>query len=122
MSDFDGKASEEWRNADKLPRMADRLKPEDLSDDGCVRLCAEILRGLAAEYVTAKRQHLLQHSPETRRAVQRLRDVFYSDWYRALSCGLVEPQAVLDELDRQARGRRKNDEEVRLFCKAGRRR
>lgn len=86
---------------DAMPRMKDYLLPENLDTDSCVRLVGEIMKGLARDYLQARRKYNHQPTPENRQALDRIRDLYRSEWFRALSMGLVDPQTVMDELDRR---------------------
>lgn len=88
-------------------RMKDYMKPEDLNTDGVVMLASAVLAEAAAAYVHAKAA-TLRH-PNDKDAQEHLKTcvLFYrSDWYKALSGGLVDGDAVMLELDRQAERRR----------------
>ena len=86
---------------DASPRMADYLKPADLNTDGCVALAGEVLRGLAQDLLTA--HHRAMENP-TRENIAHLRAVkatYRSDYFAALSCGLVDGDAAMKEIIRQ---------------------
>ena len=87
---------------DRMPRMRGNLRADDLNTDTCATLAAEILRGLANEYVMLRKRYIHQPSKENQQAFQRVRKIYQTDWFAALSCGLVDGQAVMAELNRRA--------------------
>lgn len=74
---------------DRLPRMKDTLRPEDLNTDACVTLAAEILKGaanaLSSAAVTASRRP----SKENLAHLKNCRAFYESDWFKILTCGAV---------------------------------
>ena len=90
------------KDMDLMPRMKDTLRPEDLNTDACANLAGEILKGLANDYIMARWKYNHQPTPENRQALERIRKLYRSEWFGALSMGLADGQAVMDELDRRA--------------------
>lgn len=90
------------QDMDLLPRLKDTVKPEDLNTDACVKLAGEIVKGLANDYIQARRKYNHQPTPENRQALERIRKLYRSEWFGAMSMGLVDGQAVMEELDRRA--------------------
>lgn len=78
---------------DRLPRMKDTLRPEDLNTDACVTLAAEILKdaanALASAAITASRHP----SKENLAHLNSCRAFYESDWFKILTCGAVEDGA-----------------------------
>lgn len=86
---------------DNLPRMKDTLTAEDLNTEACVTLAGVVLNEAADAYVHARRRCNSSPSPENRAHLKNCIDFYRSDWFRALSCGLVEGDAAMRELDRR---------------------
>lgn len=90
---------------DKRPRLCEYMKPEDLDTDGCVALCAEVLKSAAEDYVRTRTALNARPNNKDIKAHMRVCEQFYrSNYFRTLSCGLVDPTTVMADLDRQARG------------------
>ena len=90
---------------DKHPRMREYMKPEDLDTDGCVALCAEVLKSAAEDYVRTRQALNARPNNKDIKGHMKVCENFYrSSYVRALSCGLVDPDTVMADLDRQARG------------------
>lgn len=90
---------------DDMPRMSDRLKADDLSTEGCIALASEILTAASKEYIRARQAYNRKPGNASLRAHWlTCRDFYLSDYYTVLSCGLVDAQAVLDQLDALAEG------------------
>ena len=88
---------------DRLPRMKDYLRAEDLNTDAAVTLATEVLREAANEYIHVVRR--VREDPGNQYAADHLRTLqaFYrSDWFRALSMGTVDGEIVMKELSRMA--------------------
>lgn len=82
------------------PRMADYLQPEELNLDGCISLATAVLAGAAEDYLHAARQYRANpHSESARAHYRTCRNFYLSDYFQALSGGLVDGKAVLKELD-----------------------
>lgn len=90
------------KDMDVMPRMKDTLRPEDLNTDACANLAGEIMKGLANDYIMALRKYRHHPTKENQQALQRVRKIYLSDWFGVLSCGLVDGQAVMAELNRRA--------------------
>lgn len=86
---------------DRYPRMIDTVDPDSLNTDACAKLASEILLGIAHDYIIAMRRYRKKPTQENQRNLQRIRRRIKSDYYANLSAGLVSPQAVMDELNRQ---------------------
>ena len=87
---------------DTAPRMKDRLTPDDLNDRACVELAATVLEEAAEAYKQALRH--VRNNPFDKTAREHLntcRDFYRSDWFKALSCGLVDGEAVMRELEKE---------------------
>lgn len=92
---------------DRLPRMKDTIKPEDLNTNACVKLAETVLKDAAEDYICARRRADACPSKENLAHLRTCREFYLSDWFLALSGGVAEGSAVVRELDRIARGRRK---------------
>ena len=86
---------------DALPRMRDYLEPEDLNTEACVTLAAQVMREAAEAYIHAKRRAMSSPSIENRAHLKTCEEFYRSDWFKALSCGLVDGEAVIKELNTQ---------------------
>ena len=92
------------RDLDTSPRMRDTLRAEDLNSDACVTLAAKILADAANEYVRTRRRCDACPSRENLDHLKTCRSFYLSEWFAALSGGLVDGKAAMEALDRQARG------------------
>ena len=84
--------------------MRDYMKPQDLNTEGCILLVTQILRDAAQDYLHTRRY--LRRSPDDANALAHMKHVksFYtSDYFKALSEGMVDGETVMRELDRQVR-------------------
>lgn len=91
----------------RLPRMRETLKAEELNNEGCIRLAQEILSGAAEDYMQARRE--LLKNPTDKMAAEHFRicQRFYkSDYFEALSMGQIDGETAMKELDRLALGDR----------------
>lgn len=88
---------------DSMPRMKDYLRPADLNLDGCVKLAGTVLQDMANEYVHARRALMKEPNNEAAKAhMKNMVDLYHSDYFKALSCGLANGDAVMRELDKTA--------------------
>lgn len=78
---------------DRLPRMKDYLKAEDLNGDACVTLAAEILKGAANKLSSAAITASRHPSKENLAHLNSCRAYYESDWFKMLTCGAVEDGA-----------------------------
>ena len=91
---------------DKMPRMKDYLKPEDLNTDGCVDLAAAVLREQAQDLTSAARRYNTYPSKENYEHLKQCRDFYKSDMFVALSCGMADGEQVMKKIIKDAlRGR-----------------
>ena len=74
---------------DRLPRMKDTLRPEDLDTDACVTLAAEILKGAANELATAAVSAARHPTKANLAHLKACRGFYESDWFKVLTCGAV---------------------------------
>ena len=88
---------------DRLPRMKDTLRPEDLNTDACVTLAAEILKGAAGELSSAAVSAARRPSKENLDHLNICRKFYESDWFKILTCGAVSDGAgVARQIIKQA--------------------
>ena len=92
---------------DTAPRMKGAIEPRDLNTDACVALAEQILKEAAEDYIHARRRADVCPSKENLGHLRICREFYLSEWFMALSGGVAEGSAVVRELDRIARGRRK---------------
>ena len=91
-----------FEGIDRMPRMKDCLKPEDLDTRACVLLAATVLEESAEAYKQARRHAMTNPRDKGARAsLDTCRAFYRSDWFKALSCGLADGNAVMRELDRE---------------------
>lgn len=92
-----------FEDLDALPRMRDTVRPESLDTDACVNLASEILRGLAVDYACAlRRVRYNPANPDAREELARMRRIYMSDYFAALTMGMVDPRAVMSEIERHS--------------------
>ena len=87
---------------DRLPRMKDTLTPADLDTEACVALATEVLRGLAEDLATAARQTAASPTPENLRHLKSIQKVYRSDWFAALSCGVIDGETAMRKIIKDA--------------------
>ena len=87
---------------DRLPRMKDYMKPEDLDTDGCVELARVVLRDAANALTEAARTAAGSQNPEHFRYLKMCQDFYRSDLFAALSCGLVNGETVMQQITKRA--------------------
>lgn len=88
---------------ERAPRMREYLIPEQLDIDGCISLCQRILADCAEAYIQARRA--VARNPKDRLAqlqLQGRQNLYRSEYFRAISCGLVDGETVMQDLDRRA--------------------
>ena len=84
-------------------RMKDYMKPEDLNTEGCLTLAEAVLQGAAEDYIHARRAAVTR--PHDKDAQEHLRvcELFYrSDWFAALSGGVIDGETAMRQLNRIA--------------------
>lgn len=79
----------------------------ELNEDNCRELACAIIGQAAEDYVNATRALAKSNiSEKRRRANTRLRDdcldFFESNWFIRLSRGMIEPEAMVDALNKKA--------------------
>lgn len=74
---------------DRLPRMKDTLRPEDLDTDACVTPAAEVLKGAANELATAAVSAARHPTKANLDHLKACRGFYESDWFKILTCGAV---------------------------------
>ena len=85
------------------PRMKTYMKPEDLNTEGCLTLAEAVLQGAAEDYIHARRAYITH--PHDKDAQEHLRvcELFYrSDWFAALSGGVIDGETAMRQLNRIA--------------------
>ena len=87
---------------DRLPRMKDYLKPEDLDTNGCLELAEEILRGMASALTQAARRAAADPCKENLHHLEVCRNVYLTDYFAALSGGLVNGKAAAEQIVKNA--------------------
>ena len=87
---------------DRVPRLAETHRAEDLSTDGCIALVAQVMQDAAEEYLQARKA--LRADPANKDAAAHmatLRAFYLSDYFKLLSGGVADGRIVMRELDRQ---------------------
>ena len=88
-----------------LPRMRDHLTADDLDTDACVTLAGVILEEAADSYMRARRRYTSNPTEANRAHLKNQEDFYRSDYFKALSCGLADGDAVMRDLDKRIGGR-----------------
>ena len=83
---------------DKPRRMANYMRPDDLSDEGCINLAREILAGAAQSLAHAARQLAERPSEQNYDCMAVARRFYDSDWFRILSCGVVDGETAAKKI------------------------
>ena len=85
------------------PRMKDYLKPEDLNTEGCLTLAETVLQEASEEYIRARRAVVAHPNDRDAREHFKTCQAFYrSDWFAALSGGVVDGETVMRRLNKEA--------------------
>jgi hypothetical protein len=88
-------------------RLRDRMRPEDLDTAACVELAGEILKGLADALSEAAVRAAESQTESSLSALKTLRNMYKSDYFGALSGGVVDGETAARQIIREAlRGRR----------------
>jgi len=90
-----------------IPRLKDTRKASKLSTSACVDLAEEILRGLAKDLATAVRHYNASPTEENRRHLEAIKALYRSNYFAALSCGIVDGNTAIREIIRNALRRRR---------------
>lgn len=90
---------------DDAPRMCDCLSADQLDDEACVDLATVVLEEFADDYL-ATRKTLNKHpnNKDAQANMNWLQRFYQSEYFAALSCGLMSGRKVMAELDRRAGG------------------
>jgi hypothetical protein len=84
-------------------RMRDYLTAADLSTEGCLKLAEEVLQEASEEYIRARRAVVAHPNDRDAREHFKLCRLFYSsDWFAALSGGVVDGETVMRRLNKEA--------------------
>ena len=94
---------------DRLPRMKDTLTAEDLNTEACVALASAVLLGLARDLLTAHHRAMEAPTQENLEHLRAVKAIYRSDYFAALSCGLVDGDAAMREIIRADRPPRKGE-------------
>lgn len=89
-------------DVEHAPRLKDTMKAADLDTDGCVELAREVLKEAANDLQEAARQAACHPTKENLAHLEICRNFYKSDLFRALSCGLVDGNAVMQQLVKSA--------------------
>lgn len=92
-------------------RMKDYLTADQLNTDGYIALAAEVLKEAARAYVCAAREY--HRDPEDGIAkgnYDLCRRFYRSEYFTALSAGLLDGEQVMAQLEIEARGGKPYDE------------
>lgn len=87
---------------DRQPRMQSYMKAEDMNLDGCILLASTILADAAEDYIQCSRA--LKRYPDDiveENHMRNARRFYHSDYFKVLSLGAVDGDAVMRELDKQ---------------------
>ena len=95
-----------------IPRLKDTRKASKLSTSACVDLAEEILRGMAEDLATAVRHYNASPTPENRRHLEAIKALYRSDYFAALSCGIVDGNTAIREIIRNTLRRRRTRSEA----------
>lgn len=94
---------------DRLPRMKDYMTAADLNLNGCVALASAVLTGLAHDLLSAHHRAIDDPTPENLEHLRAVKAIYRSDYFAALSCGLVDGDAAMREIIRANRPPRKGE-------------
>jgi hypothetical protein len=85
------------------PRMKTYMKAADLNTEGCLKLAEAVLQGASEDYLHARRA-VVAH-PNSKDAQEHFKtcQAFYrSDWFAALSGGVIDGETVMRRLNKEA--------------------
>ena len=72
---------------ERLPRMRDYMKAEDLDTEACISLAETVMHELAEDLKDAARRAAHDPSEENLRHLKMIRDVYRSDYFKVMSLG-----------------------------------
>lgn len=75
---------------DRCRRMIDYLTADQLNTRSCVDLAGEVLEGISHDLCKAAKAYARHPNKETEANLRTCRNVFASDYFAALSCGVVD--------------------------------
>ena len=87
---------------DRLPRMKDYLKPEDLNTTACVNLAATVLEEQANALTHAARKAAMYPTKDNIDHLKKLRDFYKTPWFEVLSCGLADGEQIAKMIIKRA--------------------
>lgn len=94
---------------DRLPRMKDYMKPEDLNDEGVINLVAEVLRSMEEDLTAAARRAAYRPSDDNLQHLKLTRELYQTDWFATMTLGAVDGRQVAETIIRRAlRGQKIN--------------
>lgn len=87
---------------DRMPRLKDYMKPQDLNTDACVNLAAAVLSEQANELAHAARRYANVPTKENGEHLRKLREWYETPMFDALSCGMANGKTVAKNIIKDA--------------------
>lgn len=85
------------------PRMKTYMKAADMNTEGCLQLAETILEEAAQEYLHARRAFVAHPNSKDAQEHFKTCQAFYrSDWFAALSGGVIDGETVMRRLNKEA--------------------
>ena len=83
---------------DRMPRMKDYLKPEDLNTTACVNLAATVLYDASVELTDAARAYADSPTQLNRDRLENAKRLYRSDRFKVLSCGVTDGETAMRQI------------------------
>jgi hypothetical protein len=85
------------------PRMKTYMKAADMNTEGCLKLAEAVLQGAAEDYIHARRAVIAHPNSKDAQEHFKICQAFYrSDWFAALSGGVIDGETVMRRLNKEA--------------------
>lgn len=85
------------------PRMKTYMKAADMNTEGCLKLAEAVLQGAAEDYIHARRAVVAHPNSKDAQGHFKTCQAFYrSDWFVALSGGVIDGETVMRRLNKEA--------------------
>lgn len=89
-------------NIDRMPRLKDYMRPQDLNTNACINLAATVLSEQARELAHAARRYASFPSADNGAHLKTLREWYETPMFDALSCGMVDGKTAAKNIIRDA--------------------
>ena len=85
------------------PRMKTYMRAEDLNTEGCLMLAEAVLQGASEDYIHARRAVIAHpNNKEAQAHFKAMQEFYRSDYFAALSGGVIDGEDVMRKLNKEA--------------------